>query len=46
MGKSMSTAKQINQNVITKVAKEATVDLPPNQQIVRTGNLFPLKLTK
>lgn len=46
MGKSMSTARQINQNVITKVAKQATADLQPNQQIIRTGNLFPLSATK
>lgn len=37
MGKSMSTAKQINRSTVIKVAKESP-ELQPNQQTIRRGN--------
>lgn len=37
MGKSMSTAKQINRTPIASAAKESIAQQKPNQQTVRKG---------
>ena len=38
MGKSMSTAKQVNRSAITKAVTQTTVQAQPNQKMVLRGS--------